>query len=222
MGWAGKTGKKMTPSRLIWYRILSGEHFFGIPRHNNLHLYGKRNVWFIYPYKKVQDAQGKRDNDSKRILGFWEFMAGQEKDYAYFYAKYVDAVRQVLWMTRSVGNFEIAVIPGSSPEKVSVLETVCRDIVEKERFLLGRAIDGSDLLRRKWVMTPVHKGGVHSSDDIARSLQVTRPLKCKKVILLDDLVFSGKTDLACRKLLKEAGAEDIYTICMYGHKRPER
>ena len=206
--------------RFFWYRILSGERLFGLQRHKNLHLYGRRNVWFLYPYKKVSQAQGKRDNDSKRIIGFWEFMDGSERYYPYFYEKYADAIRQVLWITKSVGEFEIALIPKSSPEDKNVLEQVCREIVKKERFILGSAFDGSDLLVRTKGLSPVHYGGVHSVEEIAGSMKVSRPLKSKKIILLDDLVFSGRTDLACRKLLMDAGAEEIFTICMYGYNRP--
>ena len=185
-----QTGKKSNSNgffRFFWYRILSGERLFGLQRHNNLHLYGRRNVWFLYPY---------------------------------FYEKYADAIRQVLWITKSVGEFEIALIPKSSPEDKNVLEQVCREIVKKERFILGSAFDGSDLLVRTKGLSPVHYGGVHSVEEIAGSMKVSRPLKSKRIILLDDLVFSGHTDLACRKLLNESGAEEIFTICMYGHRRP--
>ena len=207
-------------TRFFWYRVFSGERLFGIRRHNNLHLYGRRNVWFLYPYKKVRQAQGKRDNDSKRIIGFWAFMDGSDKYYQYFYEKYADAIRQVLWITKSVGDFEIVLVPKSSPDDKNILERVCREIVKKERFILGSAFDGSDLLVRTWELSPVHTGGVHSVGEIARSMKVSRPLKSKRIILLDDLVFSGHTDLACRKLLNESGAEEIFTICMYGHRRP--
>ena len=121
---------------------------------------------------------------------------------------------------KSVGEFEIALIPKSSPEDKNVLEQVCREIVKKERFILGSAFDGSDLLVRTKGLSPVHYGGVHSVEEIAGSMKVSRPLKSKKIILLDDLVFSGRTDLACRKLLMDAGAEEIFTICMYGYNRP--
>jgi len=146
-------------ARIFWYTILSGERLFGIKRHNNLHLYGRRNVRFLYPYKKVKDAKGKRDNDSKRILGFWEFMDGGRKYYPYFGQKYADAVRQVLWITKSAGDFEIVVVPKSSPGKKNILEGVCREIAVRERFLLGRALDGSDLIVRTKALSPVHCGG---------------------------------------------------------------
>ena len=207
-------------ARLFWYRIFSGERLFGIKRRSSLHLYGRRNVWYVYPYRKVQDARRKRDNDSKRIQGFWDFMDEGWKYYPYFYEKYVDAIRQVLWITKTVGDFEIVPVPKSSPDKRNTLEQVCRDIVERERFILGKALDGSDLLVRATALSPVHEGGIHSAGEIAQSMKVCRTPKSKRIILLDDLVFSGRTDLACRKLLKEAGAEEIFTVCMYGYNRP--
>ena len=215
-----QTGRKNKgDARFFWYRIYSGERLFGLKRHNNLHLYGRRNVWFLYPYKTVSQAHGMRDNDSKRIIGFWEFMDGDERYYPYFYEKYADAICQVLWITKTIGEFEIAVVPKSSPDKENILEKVCSEITRSERFILGKALDGTDLIKRVKHMNPVHRGGSYSADEIARSLRITRPLKAKKVILIDDLVFSGRTDLACRKLLKDAGAEEIYTVCMYGHSR---
>ena len=50
--------KRGTFTRFFWYRIYSGERLFGLKRHNNLHLYGRRNVWFLYPYKTTCMAGG--------------------------------------------------------------------------------------------------------------------------------------------------------------------
>ena len=41
----------------------------------------------------------------------------------------------------------------------------------------------------------------------------------EKVILADDMVFSGKTIAACKRLLRENGARKVYSICLYGYKR---
>ena len=63
-------------------------------------------------------------------------------------------------------------------------------------------------------MMPVHKGGRHPPQEIKDSLALTRPLKSPKVILADDMVFTGKTIVACRSLLNENGAKE-YTLSVY-------
>ena len=68
-------------------------------------------------------------------------------------------------------------------------------------------------------MMPVHKGGRYTLQEIKDSLSFTRPLISDKVILVDDMVFTGKTIAACRSLLKENGAKKVYAICLYGYKR---
>ena len=50
--------------------------------------------------------------------------------------------------------------------------------------------------------------------EIKDSLALTRPLKSPKVILADDMVFTGKTIVACRSLLNENGAKE-YTLSVY-------
>ena len=96
---------------------------------------------------------------------------------------------------------------------------VCSAIAANEKFILARAIDGSDLICRKTKMTPVHKGGRYTLPEIKDSLALTRPLRSDKVILADDMVFTGKTIAACRSLLNENGAKRVYAICLYGYKR---
>ena len=180
---------------------------------------GHGNVWYVFPYRKTETVKGKDDPDSKRIRGFWKFMNGDSHFYPYFYSVYLRAIRQVLWITKAAGRFEIAAVPKSAPDAPDPIAEICSEIALKERFILGRAIDGTDLLRRTQKIRPVHLGGLYSKADLEATMEVTRPLKAGTVILADDLVFTGKSIEACKTLLKNAGARKVYAVCLYGYRQ---
>lgn len=206
--------------RLMTYLITRGE-MRGIKRHGSLHIKGRGNVWYVYPYRKIMAVKDMDDPDSKRVRAFWKFINGDRRYYPYFYDLYLRAIRQVLWITKAAGNFEIAVVPKSDPDAPDAIADICRHIAENESFILGRAIDGTDLLRRFKKIQPVHKGGLYCETDLEKTMEVTRKLKAKTVILADDLVFTGKSIEACKTLLKKAGAKRVYAVCLYGHKQKE-
>lgn len=87
--------------RLLTYMIRFGDRR-GIKRHGNLHMEGRRNIWFVFPYKKLNEIRDNNDLESRRIHMFWKFMDGDERHYQYFYSIYLRAIRQVLWITKAV------------------------------------------------------------------------------------------------------------------------
>lgn len=192
---------------------------FGIPEHGHLHLNGKRKIWYVFLYRKMEEISGMEDEEAERIRCFWSFMNGDVRYRAYFYGLYLRAIRQVLWITKNIGSFEITAVPKADPEKESILSDVCREIAGKERFILSQAVDGTDILVRTKKMDPVHKGARHTVYEIEKSIECTRKIKFGTVILIDDLVYSGRTIEACRRKLRLAGAERIYSVCMYGYRR---
>jgi len=50
-------------------------------------------------------------------------------------------------------------------------------------------------------------------------MEVTRKPRTGTVILADDMVFTGKTIEACKTLLKKAGVNKVYAVCLYGYKQ---
>ena len=205
-------------NRLLTYVIARGDRR-GIRRHGNLHMKGHGNVWYVFPYRKAETVKGRDDPDSKRTRAFWKFMDGDRRFYPCFYSVYLRAVRQVLWIAKAAGSFEIAAIPKSDHDAPNPIATVCSEIALKERFILGRAIDGTDLLKRTRKIRPVHKGGMYTETELEATMEVTRPLKAGTVVLADDLVFTGKSIEACKTLLKQAGAKRVYAICLYGYRQ---
>lgn len=205
-------------NRMISYLVARGD-ILGINRHGSLHMKGHSNVWYVYPYRKTRAITNKDDPDSKRIRLFWKFMKGERRIFPYFYAIYLRAIRQVLWITKTGGSFEIAVVPKSDPDAPDPVAGICAEIASKEKFILGRALDGTDLLRRVKKIQPVHQGGFHSEKEHEETMEVTRKPKAGTVILADDLVFTGKTIEACKTLLKKAGVKRVYAICLYGYKQ---
>ena len=175
----------------------------------------------VYPYRKTGTIQDKDDADSKRIRLFWKFMDGDRRYYPYFYDISLRAIRQVLWITKSAGTFEIAVVPRSNPDATNLIVQICAQTASKEKFILGRALDGTDLLRRTDKILPVHRGGLHSETEHEKTLELTRKPRSGTVILADDLVFTGKTIAACKTLLRQAGVKRVYAVCLYGYKRRE-
>lgn len=207
--------------RLVNYKLSYGERFLGIDRHGKLHLRGRGGIWYVFPYKKIGDARKSDDADSRRVLLFWHFMEGDKTQYPYFYLVFLRAIRQLLWVTKVIGDFELAVVPRSSPGGRNPIAEVCSAIAREERFILSKPSDGTDLIVRVKKMTPVHLGGKYSVRDIEESLQITRPLKAKTILLVEDMVFSGRTIAACKRRLKDAGARKVYAVCLYGYKRKD-
>ena len=206
--------------RVINYRMRWLEKI-GIPRHGKLHLRGKSGDWYVFPYQKYETTEGKEDKDSKRIRAFWAFLDGNMRYRPYFYDTYLRAIRQLLWITKSLWRFEIVVVPRSDPEAENPIASICADIVKKEEFLFAWPHDGTDLLKRTEKVVPVHMGGRYTVDEIEKSIQCTRKPKSDLIILVDDLVYSGRTIEACRRVLKRAGAKKIYSICLYGYRRED-
>ena len=214
-----KRNKGTARDRIIWYVVHLKESIQGIKRHGSLHLFGNGFAWYVYPYRRLEDAKGKDDPNSRRIRMFWDFMDGNKRFYPYFYSIYLRAIRQLLWMKKTIGPVELVPVPRSDPEADDPVRDICRMIVKEETFILSNLKDGADLVKRTRKMFPVHKGAKYTVSEIENSMEVTRPLNAPVVILVDDMVFSGKTIAACRRLLKEAGAGRVYALCLYGYKR---
>ena len=157
--------------------------------------------------------------DSKRIRAFWRFLDGDMRYRPYFYDTYLRAIRQILWITKRFWTFEIAVVLRSDPMVENPVASICADIVKREDFLFAWPHDGINLLKRTTKIKPVHMGGRYTVDEIEKSITCTRKPKADTIILIDDLVYSGRTIEACRRILKKAGAKRVYSICLYGYRR---
>ena len=213
-GWTGTRRE----GRLLAYMVGTGDRL-GIMRHGSLHMRGHGDVWYVFPYQKVKSFKEKDEQAKRRISAFWAFMDGDTRFAAYFYSVYLRAIRQILWITKAAGNFEIAVVPRSDLQKINPVADICALIAKKERFIFGKALDGTDLLLRTRRIKPVHEGGLYTETELKETMKVTRPLRAKTVIRADDLVFTGKTIEACKTLLKEAGAKRVYAVCLYGYRQ---
>ena len=205
---------------LTRYRTLYGERILGLKKHGAIHLHGS-TVRYVYPYYRVKELDKIDQKEAARIRMFWKFMDGERRYYPAFYELTLRAVRQLLWVTKVTGPFELVTVPGSDPFKSNPMEGICREISKKERFILASAIDGTGLIKRTKKMIPVHKGGRYSIPQIMDSLALTRPIKAANIVLVDDMVYSGKTILACISILKEHGAKRVYPICLFGYKRED-
>ena len=218
----GSGKKRALPGRLTGYAAAFGERFLRLEQHGQVHLKGRGGIWYVYDYYKDGDERSPSKEEAERIRNLRAFLDGDRKYYPYFYTLFARAIRQVLWITKLMGTFELVSVPRSDPDELNPVAEVCRAIAGNEKFLLARAIDGSGLIKRMNKMRPVHRGGRYTTQQIKENLALTRPLKAKKVILVDDMVFSGKTIAACSRLLKENGAAKVCAVCLYGYKRTEK
>lgn len=208
--------KQMSIKRLLQYQIQIKKALFHTEPHGKIHLQGSGNIKYVFPY--VRAASWETDHGGERVREFWRFLDGDDSYYERFYRIYVRALRQLFWMVKLVGKTEFAVVPSSNPEKQNAIGDICSRIAREESFLLVDVLDGSDLLVRLYPVTPVHRGGGGTVESIRRSIHLSRPLRSRKVVLLDDIVRSGKTIQACRQVLREAGADKVYALCLYGVK----
>ena len=209
--------------RFLRYIVTIKEKGLHIKRHGSLHLIKDQDdIWYVWPYMKYSKAQGSDDEDAVRIRKFWRFMDGSRRYYPYFYLLYLRAIRQVLWITKWFGRVELVTVPRSDPEKENPVAQICSAIVREESFILATMIDGTDLIRRVHPIMPVHMGGKHTKEEMAVSMALTRPIKARKILLVDDMVFRGTTISACKSLLKQAGAKRVVSLCLYGYKREQK
>jgi len=108
-------------------------------------------------------------------------------------------------------GFPIAIVPSSDPEKI---DSGIRQIAIK--LAANSRIDATSCLVRHMKINKLSHGGDRSIEVHLNSIKVinTDIIRARKVLLLDDVMTSGNSLIACQKLLQKAGAFKVLRLAL--------
>lgn len=91
------------------------------------------------------------------------------------------------------------------------LLTMAQTIIEQVHFS-----DGTKLIRRTGTQRHLAFQGEYSVEHILESMEMVADadVSGKKIVLLDDVADTGKTLIACEKLLIEGGAAEVFKVAL--------
>jgi len=150
-----------------------------------------------HPYRGGQNAAF--DLFSRRIL---DLKDGYERGLAYF-AERVEPLLQDATV--------ITVVPshGTNGAHAGIRQLA-------RRLTRGERVDGTGCLVRAVAIPKLSHGGSRCLEVHLNSIVVRQPelLAGRHVTLLDDVMTSGNSLLACERLLREAGAAEVYCLAL--------
>ncbi len=106
-------------------------------------------------------------------------------------------------------------VPSSDARKTS---TPVHDLIKQWVSLRPCLEDGSAVLVRSRSIPKLAKGGNRNMEVHLNSIRINR--KCgidvsgKNVLLVDDVITTGNSVLACASILKDAGARNVFILTM--------
>lgn len=162
------------------------------------------NIHYIAPYYRKnkssysKEPNPKHDNFSSMIL---QLKKGAPDGIEFFYpfVKKIETAHHVL-----------CVVPSSRPDSTS---SGLKKLVSK--LITNASQDGIDCLVRHAKVDPAHWGNRDMNKHF-ESISVVKPhiIMDQNVILFDDVVTTGNTLMACRKILLDAGARDVQCFAL--------
>lgn len=173
--------------------------------HNGNRLYKDRiNYGELY----IPDDKDKEGSSTQKIL-FGLKCNPSDKDHS---VEYEDHYAEKLnWILRSNKQINmICCIPGhnANPMNSSTITQIITRVLNDNDGIINGA---QNLIREKTV--PAQKTQDRNERNIEthlNSIKVERNVQGKTIILIDDVVTSGSSMLACKKLLLDAGAKAVY------------
>lgn len=171
-------------------------------------------AYYLYHY--VPMKKNAQENQKKRVFesDFWKFIDGDQSQYNRFLKIYQQYLLQFFWMTKTKSAC-LGAVPRSSPEKKNVFKDISKDLSKENLFAYTVVTADCDYIVRIKDMDSIRSGAKHSVNEIKNSLAAGTDVTGKTIILLDDVVNSGKTAKACKEVLIEAGAKQVYVLCMF-------
>lgn len=178
---------------------------------------GKEEVEFCYDCKKKSHLFEKNlalweyDENIKRAI--YGFKYSNKRYYARFFADEVYRRFQ-----KEISSWEAEVIIPvplhSTKKKIRGYNQAELISVELSK-LSGIPIDSQILIRSKNTLPQKEFNDKERLNNIEKAFQITENgVKYKKVILVDDIYTTGATLDECTKVLKGAGVEWVYCICL--------
>lgn len=193
--------------------LLSGKKAF-----SRFTIHKSHGAYYLYNYVPIKQKGHEKQKEKKFETDFWKFVDGDQKQYKRFLKLYYLYLLQFFWMKKIKAAY-LSAVPRSSMEKKNVFADVCEDLSKRNLFAYTCVKHNADLIVRTKDMMPIRLGAKYSVDDIKDSLRAGSDVSGQTVILLDDLVNSGKTARACKDILIEAGAREVYVLCMFACKK---
>ena len=155
-----------------------------------------------HPYRIMGEINPAfRDSGSGLILDLKE---DKPQAIDYFYKKLNDFLPEEA--------FTICRVPSSDPEKMeSGITTIARRLAAKH----GR-IDGTLCLVRVKKISKLAHGGLRGENVHLESILIVNKelIEGKNIILLDDVLTTGNSLKACKKILFEAGARKVQAVAI--------
>jgi phosphoribosylpyrophosphate synthetase len=121
---------------------------------------------------------------------------------------------QRLRLLRTKERLPLALVPGHEASGTNARRPLAAVIKKLLRSMPEHFEDGSELLLRIETIVPAHISGYRSIEIHKRTIRASRApdISGRRVMILDDVVTTGTTLEACRRLLVEVGAREVCAI----------
>jgi len=127
----------------------------------------------------------------------------------YYVDYYFHLLNNLVKMDNRFAEYDcITFAPSSDPNKISGLESIVNIFNDRTDK------DGKPLLIREYKKTPKHISNQKKDDELQNDMQIVCNKKYNGIIIIDDVLTTGKTLAQCTKLLNPYSKLPIIHICL--------